>query len=283
MSGGIHTGAPFALLDLRTKGVDMDTYDVWPELAGQALYLHAVQARGPDAAKGTKYGEGAPVDSPDSAYCDAYLARLDKLVAEVRQRVIESWDPARLRAPEVWPFCMADSTLRIHADRWYAFGDSGGTFSGHDVDHLHPDMLVGGGFASLAACRDAYEVEHGEPLTADDWSAEPEHLGGVLASILTGRQYVDRLYHLTEHDAHECTLEPYGHWSEAPAEKHASDRLRVVVEVPAHPEIGAVDLKEAMRCALKGYTGSVLTSTGGAKLSPTRPAITSLLNRAEVL
>lgn len=105
---------------------------------------------------------------------------------------------AKEHAPEVWPWHMVDGPV-LHADRFYGFCDSGG----------------------LCGARVGYESQQraeefiGDGFGMEDISTKPEDLGGVACCILTGRQYVDRLYALCLPGGSGWELSDYGRWSAA--------------------------------------------------------------------
>lgn len=198
---GMYTGAKHALLHI-TDGLNIETYASFEELARQALWWHAIEAR---AQQRAAFGPGA-----EAKMCDYYLGRAAVLTAEVSKWIVENYDPARLRAPEVWPWCDGQSGAKIYPDRYYGFSDSGGL----------ADSFIG--YETAQACRAACEAEWPDA----DFGATPEDLGGVSICILSGRQYVDRLYELCRRGGSGWDLSDYGHWTELEAaEKHASEPL----------------------------------------------------------
>lgn len=213
MSGGISTNAPFAVLKLK-RGLDLDTYKTYEELASAALYQHAI------ACHEILVQPGGQPFVTDAALCDAYLLRLQHVYETVRAQVVAGTDPARLRAPEVWPFCMADSSQKLYSDKWYGFSDSGGLY------------CTGAGFASR---EDAVKLLTAD-IDADDWSTEPNLLGSMLCSILSGREYVDRLYVVCRPGGSGWPLDDYGHWSE-PAKELDTER-RYLLATAAQNEDG---------------------------------------------
>lgn len=249
---GMYTGAKHALLHI-TDGLNIETYASFEELAWQALWWHAIEAR---AQQRAAFGPGA-----EAKMCDYYLGRAAALTAEVSKWIVETYDPARLRAPEVWPWCDAQSGAKLAADRWYGFSDSGGLCSSFD------------GYDTAEACRVACVADWGGETEEDggvSFSTAPEDLGGVAICVLTGRQYVDRLYALAGPGGSGWELSDYGHWSEpAPVEKHAFR-----VEVPAVEGVTDEELLHALGSAVAEYTGTVMRAE--------RPAVTSLVNKAEV-
>lgn len=191
---GISTRAPYALLKLK-DGLDLDTYRTFEEVAQAVVYQHAIACN----------ETAGQLAHSDAQLCDLYLQRLEKIADWCRQCVIESTDPTRLREPEGWPFVMYCGT-QVYETLFYAFTDDGwvwidesGTCSAETATDLKAAM----------AADDA-------SLLPKDFSTNPEDLGGVRYCILTGRQYIDRLYWLTEHDAHERGLAPYGKWANKP-------------------------------------------------------------------
>jgi hypothetical protein len=195
---GIHTGQKFAVLDT-TSGMNIDCYGSLDELLRALYYRTAVSQKSPLDIVG---------DNDDARLCDEVLEYVDAVHEECRGYIIKDYDPKRLRAKEVWPFYMADCNVPIYEDRWYGFGDAGGAFYGtHD-----PKGGVYSGFASDVECLAALNADRGEDCTADDWSSDPDELGGVMACIITGRQYVDRLYKLCGAGGSGWEFSEYGHW-----------------------------------------------------------------------
>lgn len=184
---GIATRAEFALLDTR-NGLDLDTYATFAELAAMALYQHATGCRG-----GLPWPEGMT----EAQRCDQLLARVDALAEETRQAVIRSYDPARLHPPEVWPWLDRQSGAAIHEDRWYGFCDSGGLWGG-----TH-------GFATLDDALCAARKE----MRAAQCSSRPQDLGEIAVCVLSGREYVDRVYEVCAREGE--TLADYGNWTSA--------------------------------------------------------------------
>lgn len=93
---------------------------------------------------------------------------------------------------EKWPFHDESTGAKIHEAMFYGFGDSGyiaGSFEGYTTRE--------------AAIKDISEG-------AEDVSwigTKPEDLGSEAITVLSGREYVDRLKTLDE-------LSVYGNWSE---------------------------------------------------------------------
>lgn len=121
---------------------------------------------------------------------------------------------------EAWPFCMADSGAKLEADRYYGFSDSGG--------------LCGyvAGYDTQASAVNALALEYGEPFA--QWgSTKPEDLGGVGCCVLTGRQYVDRLYELCKPGGSGWELSEYGKWTA---------RRYLLATNPPDSDVGYVDV-----------------------------------------
>ncbi len=211
---GICTGAPYAVLDA-TSGINLDTYKDLDEML-RALYYRTVVTH----ARATLQ----PGSFTAAQYCDHLLAYMEVVHTETRGHVVRDYDPARLRAPEVWPFTMNDKHRHaLLEDRYYAFSNTtgGGVFGGPwtgagSVDHGYVNRH------NLLSDLDAYLKGRTDPF---EYSFDPEDLGNVEWCIITGRQYVDRLYWVCESggeiERHELSI--HGTWAQPP-EKHALGR-----------------------------------------------------------
>lgn len=264
---GIKTGAKLAILNTHS-GMDLDTYKDWQELTLSALYQHAIGCHERSAVNPAVSAGGK---STDAQLCDALLARLDAITATVREQVIDGYDPARRRLPEVWPFCVADSAAKLMPELYYGFSDSGG-------------LVCGGTGYSTEGGLKSY-VGREQEVAANElghyFSSDPEELGGVACCVLTGRQYVDRLYYLCEHDAHENSLEPYGKWSAAgfpPDTEHVKyPRGKYEVMVPLF-----ADGEGAKPSAIRAAIEAALQEFTGTTLKPFPPSTLAMINKAEV-
>ncbi len=107
-----------------------------------------------------------------------------------------------MSAKEVWPFIDADSSRPIQEIRYYGFCDSGGFIASP------------GGYASLEACAEACAKELLDEgpyeIRRIDCTNDPSALGSVACCILTGRQFVDRLYELCSEGSE---MSDFGTWS----------------------------------------------------------------------
>ncbi len=101
---------------------------------------------------------------------------------------------------EVWPFILDDTKSPIHEQLFYGFYDSGG---------------ICGEIAGYVTKQSAIEDILGEYLpwcSTQDIGTEPEHLGEYGVTVLSGRQYIDRLYYIADNDGEHFSI--YGNWSE---------------------------------------------------------------------
>lgn len=106
----------------------------------------------------------------------------------------------RLREKEVWPFNEADNgCLKIQADRYYGFYDAGGVTDNRGYATLDEALAD-----VHKQCDDAYSDTM---LVTTDASK----LGEYLVTVLTGRQFIDRLYELTDYN--EELFNDYGTWT----------------------------------------------------------------------
>lgn len=206
---GIATRAKFALLDTR-NGLDLDTYATFAELAAVVLYQHAI---------GHRDNLPWPARTTEAQRCDQLLERINVLAEETRQAVVRNYDPARLRPPEMWPWLDRQSGVSICEDRYYGFCDSGG---------LWGDPT---GYESAATAQRAVAAD----MNDASWSQRPQDLGEVAVCVLSGRQYVDRLYEICGPNGPfgvSDSLGDYGNWSQpetAPARSPymlATDKLQ---------------------------------------------------------
>lgn len=199
---GIATRAKFALLDTR-NGLDLDTYATFAELAAVVLYQHAI---------GHRDGLPWPKSVTEAQCCDQLLARVDALVEETRHKVIRSYDPARLRPPEMWPWLDRQSGVSICEDRYYGFCDSGG---------LWGDPT---GYESAATAQRAVAAD----MNDASWSQRPQDLGEVAVCVLSGRQYVDRLYEICGPNGPfgvSDSLGDHGNWSQLVPPPYRTPRM----------------------------------------------------------
>lgn len=97
---------------------------------------------------------------------------------------------------ETWPFYDNSSGGFLSEDRYYAFSDSGGfagKFYGYDNE--------------LEAAADLKKSGY----TDDDWSMKPDDLG-VYVAVLTGRQFIDKLYEICDCADQKEAFAMYGNW-----------------------------------------------------------------------
>jgi hypothetical protein len=242
---GIHTYAEFAILDARS-GLGVDCYASLGALVEAALYRYVAEL-----------GQNTPHNAP-SVMCDSILKRYDAMVAGARQQIIQNYDPARLRAPELWPWHDAQSGALIQAERWYGFSDSGGLWGSRS------------GYETLERAQ-ACLTEDAPDDDGSVFSTNPEDLGSVACCILTGRQYVDRLYSLCETGG-TWPLEDYGKWSEPPHVGSFGGSVVVTLRVPRMEGLEYKELAQGVLDACAEFTGTCM--------HPCRPAIAACVNKA---
>lgn len=92
---------------------------------------------------------------------------------------------AELRAAESWPFIDTDCGCHIKEDHYYGFGDSGSMWTSFD------------------GCKTAEEAiaEIKKDWSDVDIGTNPEDLGYSAVTVLTGRQFVDRLYEIYDYNS----------------------------------------------------------------------------------
>jgi hypothetical protein len=97
---------------------------------------------------------------------------------------------------EVWPFhaIFIGQNFKLLADRFYGFGDAGGLAGSFD------------GYTSREEAVKAIKAEYG----IDEIGTEPDHLGDYATSVLSGREFIDRIYTIGEDDV--SFLFDYGYW-----------------------------------------------------------------------
>lgn len=119
---------------------------------------------------------------------------------------------------EKWPFIEGESNQPIHENRFYAFAEAGG---------FYPSNLDWRGHATREECMAATRQD-----LIDDWepglvnanldlpspqnkwiSTDPQDLGGVMACVLSGREFVDRIYYLVGEG--NADLSDFGEWSKS--------------------------------------------------------------------
>lgn len=103
---------------------------------------------------------------------------------------------------EVWPFLDECSGCQVQENLYYGFGDSG---------------YIAGSFAGYISREHAiYDIKkQGDGDYWFDIGTKPTDLGSCAVTVLSGREYVDRIkeIHLNDSDV-ENPLELYGQWSE---------------------------------------------------------------------
>jgi hypothetical protein len=105
---------------------------------------------------------------------------------------------AKLKESEVWPFQLNEGYLiPIYEDKFYGFYECGGLFINTGSDT--PEELVN-------AIKRWYDEPTPYLVTTD-----PEGLGEYSVTVLSGRQFLDRLYYIIGYQSEG--LEDYGAWS----------------------------------------------------------------------
>ncbi|BCG50279.1 hypothetical protein [Ralstonia phage RP13] len=105
--------------------------------------------------------------------------------------IIFEGDPPLYLVKEFWPFHDETSGAYIQENKYYAFGDAGGLAGSFD------------GYDNLQQCVDAVSEDH----DSSDFTYKRDELGSSAITILTGREFVNRLYELGG-------TQDYGKWSE---------------------------------------------------------------------
>lgn len=187
---GIIASDKLAIVDSR-RGLSIATYSNLEELAWGALRTA---------------GAAAAYGADEAAMCDAALALVEGVYRQVTRQLTENYDPARLRAIECWPFKLADRAVYLVEHTWYGFSDGGG--------------LLGSGNGYVTAEEAERIITSQEEWTPEEEeqsvSSDPEELGAVACCVLTGRQYVDRLYQLCGPVGSGWELSEYGSWAPLP-------------------------------------------------------------------
>lgn len=106
----------------------------------------------------------------------------------------------RMKALEVWPFNDADNgCLLIQEDRFYGFYDCGGVTDNN-------------GFATLDEAIAAIQKDFDDAYSTTTLiTTDPEQLGVYAVAVLSGRQFVDRLYEICGYS--QELFHDYGTWS----------------------------------------------------------------------